>query len=293
MIITCPTCLTKLNLDDARIPEEGAKVRCSRCQHVFPIQKLSPLEQDSPPAPFPPAAPYENLSPKIVRKVEIPPRTTPLGRRFSPTTVILIMILVLTGMGYGFFRASENPMVPQYIASGFSTLTRYLGLSDEIEGFIALENVKGYYVENKKLKRIFVIEGRAVNHWKEPRSLIRVRGSLVDAKGGKVEEKTAYCGNILLEEDLRSFSREEIVNSLSSQFGETFANVNIPPGKSIPFMIALTDISSVGMPGSAGKPPAAKPGEKAPEISNFYAEVVSSQKGSESQKQPRAFPKKG
>ncbi len=35
MIITCASCLTKFNLDDARIKAKGAKVRCSRCKHVF------------------------------------------------------------------------------------------------------------------------------------------------------------------------------------------------------------------------------------------------------------------
>jgi predicted Zn finger-like uncharacterized protein len=35
MIVTCASCLTKFNLDDSRIPAKGAKVRCSRCKHVF------------------------------------------------------------------------------------------------------------------------------------------------------------------------------------------------------------------------------------------------------------------
>lgn len=35
MIITCASCLTKYNLDDSRISTKGAKVRCSRCKHVF------------------------------------------------------------------------------------------------------------------------------------------------------------------------------------------------------------------------------------------------------------------
>jgi len=37
MIITCVSCLTKFNLDDSRISPKGAKVRCSRCRHVFPV----------------------------------------------------------------------------------------------------------------------------------------------------------------------------------------------------------------------------------------------------------------
>lgn len=35
MIVTCASCLTKFHLDDARVPPRGAKVRCSRCKHVF------------------------------------------------------------------------------------------------------------------------------------------------------------------------------------------------------------------------------------------------------------------
>jgi predicted Zn finger-like uncharacterized protein len=35
MIVTCASCLTKFNLDESKIPPTGAKVRCSRCHHVF------------------------------------------------------------------------------------------------------------------------------------------------------------------------------------------------------------------------------------------------------------------
>jgi predicted Zn finger-like uncharacterized protein len=37
MIITCASCLTKFNLDDSKISGKGAKVRCSRCQHIFNV----------------------------------------------------------------------------------------------------------------------------------------------------------------------------------------------------------------------------------------------------------------
>ncbi len=35
MIVTCASCLTKFRLDDSKISEKGAKVRCSKCYHVF------------------------------------------------------------------------------------------------------------------------------------------------------------------------------------------------------------------------------------------------------------------
>ena len=46
MIVTCASCLTKFSLDDSRIPPQGAKVRCSRCQHVFHVVPPSPFEED-------------------------------------------------------------------------------------------------------------------------------------------------------------------------------------------------------------------------------------------------------
>ncbi len=45
MIITCASCFTKFRLDDSKIPEKGAKVRCSKCQHVFYVAP-SPATQE-------------------------------------------------------------------------------------------------------------------------------------------------------------------------------------------------------------------------------------------------------
>ncbi|MCK5912532.1 MAG: zinc-ribbon domain-containing protein, partial [Desulfuromusa sp.] len=46
MIIVCPECSTKFNVDSERIPDKGTKVRCARCKHVFLVEK--PLEQKAP-----------------------------------------------------------------------------------------------------------------------------------------------------------------------------------------------------------------------------------------------------
>lgn len=39
MIITCEKCDTRFQLDDARIPDDGVKVRCSRCKHAFFVKR--------------------------------------------------------------------------------------------------------------------------------------------------------------------------------------------------------------------------------------------------------------
>jgi predicted Zn finger-like uncharacterized protein len=35
VIVTCERCKTEFQLDDARVPADGARVRCSRCKHAF------------------------------------------------------------------------------------------------------------------------------------------------------------------------------------------------------------------------------------------------------------------
>jgi hypothetical protein len=183
-------------------------------------------------------------------------------------------------MGYGTYVIWEKSADFRKLVINLPAFKQYLALHDETEGYIAVEKVRGYYLENAKSNKIFVIEGQAVNHWKESRSFINVKGILLDAKGEKVGEKVVYCGNILSEKDLKELDREAIEKSLSSQFGISFSNLNIPPGKFVPFMIAFID-SAPRMPQDKPTPePAGKPAEVLAEPSDFIVEVVSSQKGS-------------
>jgi len=46
MIVTCASCLTKFNLEDSKIPARGAKVRCSRCKHVFFVPPPGPAKEE-------------------------------------------------------------------------------------------------------------------------------------------------------------------------------------------------------------------------------------------------------
>jgi predicted Zn finger-like uncharacterized protein len=42
VIVTCEQCSTQFRLDDARVPERGARVRCSRCKHSFFVKPETP-----------------------------------------------------------------------------------------------------------------------------------------------------------------------------------------------------------------------------------------------------------
>ncbi len=263
MILTCPECSTKFRLDDNRVPSAGAKVRCSRCQYIFQVER--PKSELPAPAPPPLREPALDYTPEwaAIRKRS--------SRKAS--FLALALIFLLAAGAFIFYEKSED------VAKAWDYVTalrQYLAIWEEKEGKIALEKLRGFYVDNQLIGRIFVIEGQAVNQWNESRSFIRVKGTLLNPQGQKVLESRAFCGNILSEKDLKEMTKEAMQKSLSSQFGISFSNMNVPPGKAVPFMIVFTDFPAEG----AAARPSEKAGEAPPDLSDFTVEVIGSQKGS-------------
>jgi predicted Zn finger-like uncharacterized protein len=275
MIITCPECLTKFRLDDERIPEDGVKTRCSRCQHVFPVQK--------------PASPEESFysQGETLTGFGTGEEDKESGRGWSfpwKWAIVALLVVIAAGGIYlyggkvsqqftGFGKYFEEKAAAlKKVSLNLPFLKKYLGMGDSSEGYLSLEKVRGYYLESNNLNKIFVVEGEAVNRWKDSRSFIKVKGVLLDFQGNKVQEKEAYCGNILSEKDLKEMTKGAVEKSLSSQFGISFSNVNIQPNKGVPFMMVFMDLPPERAPG--------KPGEAPSRLSDFTVEVASSQKGS-------------
>jgi predicted Zn finger-like uncharacterized protein len=72
MIIKCPkeSCQTAFNVDDSRIPPNGANVRCAVCHQVFRIEPPSQIPEEPPPA-------VDDYRPETFSTVdEYPPPTT-------------------------------------------------------------------------------------------------------------------------------------------------------------------------------------------------------------------------
>ncbi|MBI4515342.1 MAG: zinc-ribbon domain-containing protein [Deltaproteobacteria bacterium] len=59
MIIQCPYCNTRFQLDDSRLSAPNPMLKCSRCRHIFPGPNAA---SKKPPAPKPASSPPENLS---------------------------------------------------------------------------------------------------------------------------------------------------------------------------------------------------------------------------------------
>ena len=55
----CPQCSTRIQIEDAKVPDRPFKVRCPKCQHVMtlPGHGQAPPEAPEPAPPPPPARP--------------------------------------------------------------------------------------------------------------------------------------------------------------------------------------------------------------------------------------------
>ena len=105
----------------------------------------------------------------------------------------------------------------------------------------AVGNLIGYYEPNATAGKLFVIKGTVTNQGRIKRSGIRVQASLFDRNGQPVAQKTAFAGNVLPGEDLRTLPPETIEKGMANRWGDRLATLDVAPGKSIPFMVVFFD----------------------------------------------------
>lgn len=153
MILTCPQCATRYQVDGAKFPPTGRNVRCAKCGHVW--HQLGPVEEPDPDAEIevhePTAAPKPvTESPAALRAAtfspaalaatqapqEVEARPAPwLGRAAVAAGWILLVALVLViGWAAIAMRDSIATWLPQtssiYNAAGLPVSVRGMDFSD-------------------------------------------------------------------------------------------------------------------------------------------------------------------
>ena len=87
-----------------------------------------------------------------------------------------------------------------------------------------------------------MIRGLARNNYPERRSFVRVRGAILDEKGGAVLSRESYAGNLLSDEDIRGRSLDEIRQAMENRYGTGGNNLSIKPGETIPFAVVFESL---------------------------------------------------
>jgi len=204
-------------------------------KEIKPDKELTPepvAEEISPPA-------FVSLMPSA--EEELPPLAISTRKRggsfFSIAVTTIAVLIVLTIGGVGLYVLKEGPTA--FSKLGLSFLARWIGMDVAGEGGITIKNPQGIFMVNREAGEIFVVTGEAVNNFKKPRASIQVKGTVLGPKGEILMQKTAYCGNVLSKEQLASLPMAKIEEAMGSPFGDSLANLDVQPGKSIPFVVVF------------------------------------------------------
>lgn len=104
------------------------------------------------------------------------------------------------------------------------------------------EKLTGYFINNQREGRLFIIQGQVLNEGAEPRASIVVKGSIYDSGGARLAEQKAFCGNPMGKEQLRVWSIMRMTERMQNQFGEMLANLNLESQRAIPFTLVFNDL---------------------------------------------------
>jgi predicted Zn finger-like uncharacterized protein len=261
MIIQCQNCQAKFRLDDSKIPGQGRKVRCSKCSHVFFVQRepepspppsqkphqadwepsLSPEAQPSGSEPEPVFEPTVRIdlaaqeAPPVEEEEQPPPAPTP---RAKPQRNIMRPLLLAAGgvaaLAIVVVILARLGILPLQLEEPKESPTAQLVIDQA--------QLQGKWEKNAQVPRIFIINGTVTNQSKKPRSFVKVRGLLLDKAGKTLKEVWAFCGNSIPLEDLRTKAPSEIQNIMRNREGEKGANKLLPPGARIPFTLVFFEI---------------------------------------------------
>ena len=103
-------------------------------------------------------------------------------------------------------------------------------------------SINGRFVSNASAGELFIVTGRIENPSKKTYSHIRVKGTLLTKDKAKAGTQTAFCGNIISEETLKTGNILDINQQMTVKEGRQNTNVNIKPGSSVMFMIVFSKL---------------------------------------------------
>ena len=160
---------------------------------------------------------------------ELPPLSIASRRKRSPlfgaliSFIALLVISVLGYLGYSSFSSSRETAAPEI-------------------GKIGVRAAKASFVVNREAGELLIVSGEALNEYPKPRAALQVKVTVFDAAGQSVVTKTAYGGNPLSEEQLTNLSLDKIEAAMANQFGDSLANMEVAPGKAVPFVVVLANL---------------------------------------------------
>ncbi len=162
----------------------------------------------------------------------------------SVFVVLFLAIIILAGYSISIMKGINIPYISNV---KIPFLTQYLtpkpiAKPSSVNVIPDRKSINGRFVTNSSAGTLFVITGRIINKSPIPCSHVKVTGTLITKDKIKVKNKIVFCGNLIPEDKLRTLKMNDINIILARKTGSNNSNVDIAPGRSIPFMIVFSSL---------------------------------------------------
>lgn len=142
--------------------------------------------------------------------------------------IIFVVIILLLAGGAGLF----------YLKGGAGLLENIIGGKTAPQKNLDIIDLKGHYVDNASIGRLFVLEGKVISNLSIPKEVKGIRGILFDKSGKQVKDAWVAPGRILSQDELKAISAVELEKRFKDRKG------TIPSKGVVPFMIVFHGISN-------------------------------------------------
>lgn len=156
-------------------------------------------------------------------------------RRQSPIFSALIVVACLLMIGVLAFFAYSLIGSNDQIASLFNKS------APAEDGRIVVQNLQASFLTKSTAGDLLIITGEALNNFSKPRAALQVKATVFDANSQPLLTQTAYAGNQLTRNQLASMTKDKIMTAMGNQFGDSLTNLQVSPGKTIPFTLVIVN----------------------------------------------------
>jgi predicted Zn finger-like uncharacterized protein len=154
--------------------------------------------------------------------------------------ILLVVLAALGGAGYSaYIYKTRLSVIGDNI---YTTVLKYIAPNKQVNIGVSVSESRGYFFKNIRGQQLFVIDGNVTNITEHPVSFIKLGANILDNNNNVISSKTFFAGNILTDEELRTYTSDQINSILNNEMGQSLKNFNIPPKASIPFMAVFFDV---------------------------------------------------
>ena len=209
----------------------------------------------------------EKEAAKAAKKTKKPKPITKRRKRISKPVFALLVLFLIGGGGYGTYVVLDtmnikvpyvsdidfkNIKIPYVSDIDFKSIGRkipYIGnyIAPEVPdpaGNLKIDifDIKSNFLKNSRIGDLFVVTGKVKNDYSGDRNFIRVTGKLYTKGKILAKTETFFCGNILSNNELSKLGLAAMKKRLSNRVGDKKSNMQIKPGKVLPFMVVFANL---------------------------------------------------